>query len=159
VCGGEVIWHSRPCAWYTAVVSSVTREMLDQWDLIPGARGCTPQSCSYRSLYSEFERLGVQVLGCSTQPPAYHREFIDRNHLPFGIVSDSDLQLVRALRLPTFEAPFVYGDEPTTLIKRMAWVVLGGRIAHVEYPVFPPDRNASVVLDWLRQHLGQEASS
>jgi len=113
----------------------------------------------YRSLYSEFERLGVQVLGCSTQPPAYHREFIDRNHLPFGIVSDSDLQLVRALRLPTFEAPFVYGDEPTTLIKRMAWVVLGGRIAHVEYPVFPPDRNASVVLDWLRQHLGQEASS
>ena len=121
-----------------------------EWDLIPGARGCTPQSCGFRDLHREFGALGVAVAGVSTQTSEYQREFVERNHVPFDLLSDADLRLTRALRLPTFEFP-VPGGGPTTLIKRMAWYCEGGRIAHVWYPVFPPDKNAETVLAWLRQ--------
>ena len=120
-----------------------------EWDLIPGARGCTPQSCGFRDLHGEFRTLGVRVAGVSTQTTAYQREFVERNHVPFDLLSDADLRLTHALRLPTFEFPVASGG-PTTLIKRMAWYLEGGRIEHVWYPVFPPDRNADTVLAWLR---------
>jgi peroxiredoxin len=120
-----------------------------EWDLIPGARGGTPQSCGFRDLHADFQALGVAVAGVSTQSPAYQREFVERNHVPFALLSDAALRLTRALRLPTFEFP-VAGGGPTTLIRRMAWYLEGGRIAHVWYPVFPPDRNAETVLAWLR---------
>ena len=120
-----------------------------QWDLIPGARGCTPQSCGFRDLHAEFRALGVTVAGVSTQTVDYQREFAERTHVPFDLLSDAELRLTRALRLPTFEYPVASGG-PTTLIKRMAWYVEDGRIRHVWYPVFPPDRNADTVLAWLR---------
>jgi peroxiredoxin len=120
-----------------------------EWDRIPGARGCTPQSCAFRGLHGQFRELGVSVAGVSTQTTAYQREFVERNHVPFDLLSDAALALTRALRLPTFEFP-VPGIGPATLIKRMAWYVEGGRIAHVWYPVFPPDKNAATVLGWLR---------
>jgi peroxiredoxin len=120
-----------------------------EWDLIPGARGCTPQSCGFRDLHADFQALGVAVAGVSTQSTAYQREFVERNHLPFALLSDAALRLTGALRLPTFEFP-VAGGGPTTLIRRMAWYLEGGRIARVWYPVFPPDRNAETVLAWLR---------
>ena len=119
------------------------------WDLIPGARGCTPQSCGFRDLHAEFRALGVTVAGVSTQTTEYQREFVERNHVPFDLLSDAELRLTHALRLPTFEFP-VPGIGPSTLIRRMAWYLEGGRIAHVWYPVFPPDKNAEVVLGWLR---------
>jgi peroxiredoxin len=123
------------------------------WDAIPGARGCTPQSCGFRDRHAEFRALGVTVAGVSTQTTAYQREFAGRNHVPFELLSDAGLALTRALRLPTFEWTAegwaTAGDGPTTLIKRMAWYVDGGRIRHVWYPVFPPDRNAATVLAWL----------
>ena len=125
-----------------------------EWDLIPGARGCTPQSCGFRDLHAEFLALGVTVAGVSTQTTAYQREFVQRNHVPFELLSDAELGLTRALRLPTFEFP-VAGGGPTTLIRRMAWYVEGGRIARVWYPVFPPDRNAATVLAWLRSERGR----
>jgi peroxiredoxin len=121
-----------------------------EWDAIPGARGCTPQSCGFRDLHREFVTRGVSVFGVSTQAPAYQREFGERNHVPFEILSDRDLALTRALRLPTFEYPIEHGG-PTTLIKRMAWYVERGRIERIWYPVFPPDRNAGTVLEWLRE--------
>jgi peroxiredoxin len=121
-----------------------------EWDLIPGARGCTPQTCAFRDLHGEFEALGVAVAGVSTQTTEYQREFVERNHVPFALLSDADLTLTRALRLPTFEFPVPDGCGPTTLIKRMAWYLDEGRIAHVWYPVFPPDKNAETVLAWLR---------
>ena len=121
-----------------------------EWDLIPGARGCTPQSCGFRDLHAEFLALGVTVAGVSTQTTAYQREFVQRNHVPFELLSDAELGLTRALRLPTFEFP-VAGGGPTTLIRRMVWYVEGGRIARVWYPVFPPDQNAETVLAWLKQ--------
>jgi peroxiredoxin len=120
-----------------------------EWDLIPGARGCTPQSCGFRDLHGEFRALGVTVAGVSTQTIAYQREFVERTHVPFDLLSDADLVLTRSLRLPTFEFPVTSGG-PTTLIRRMAWWLEGGRIAQVWYPVFPPDKNAETVLTWVR---------
>src|ERR1700741_3578220 len=103
------------------------------WDGIPGARGCTPQSCSFRDHFAELKRLGVaQLYGLSTQDTAYQREAVERLHLPFAILSDADLRLTRALNLPTFTV------DGMTLIKRMAWVIDHGVITKVFYPVFPP---------------------
>jgi peroxiredoxin len=120
-----------------------------EWDRIPGARGCTPQSCAFRDVHGAFTALGVTVAGVSTQTTDYQQEFVERTHLPFALLSDAELRLTRALRLPTFEFPVASGG-PTTLIKRMAWYLEGGRIAQVWYPVFPPDQNAETVLAWLR---------
>ena len=120
-----------------------------EWDLIPGARGCTPQSCAFRDVHGEFQALGVTLAGVSTQTTEYQQEFVTRTHLPFALLSDAELRLTRALRLPTFEFPVASGG-PTTLIKRMAWYLEAGRIVHVWYPVFPPDKNADTVLAWLR---------
>lgn len=117
------------------------------WDAIPGARGCTPQSCGFRDHFAELKNLGVaQLFGLSTQDGAYQREAAERLHLPFSILSDETLALTRALRLPTFQV------DGMVLIKRMAWVIDNGVISHVFYPVFPPDRSADEVLGWLRQN-------
>jgi peroxiredoxin len=121
--------------------------LVDDWDMIPGARGCTPQSCAFRDLHNELVAAGAaRVFGLSTQDNAYQREARDRLHLPFALLSDEKLALTRALKLPTM---VVAGQ---TMIKRLAMVIDGGRIAKVFYPVFPPDRNAGDVLAWLEQH-------
>lgn len=115
------------------------------WDGIPGARGCTPQSCGFRDHFADLKRLGVaQLFGLSTQTTDYQREAVERLHLPFAILSDAELQLTRALKLPTFEVAGM------TLIKRMAWVIDDGVIIKVFYPVFPPDQSAEEVIAWLR---------
>jgi peroxiredoxin len=117
----------------------------DGWNAIPGARGCTPQSCGFRDHFAELTRLGVaQLYGLSTQTTEYQREAVERLHLPFAILSDADLTLTRAMTLPTFR---FNGME---LIKRMAWVIDAGTITKVFYPVFPPDRNAEEVVAWLQ---------
>lgn len=121
----------------------------DGWDLIPGARGCTPQSCGYRDLHAEFQALGCRIFGISTQTPAFQREFATRVHLPFELLSDERLELTRALRLPTMEFPVRSGG-PKTLTKRLSLYVEAGRIERVWYPVFPPDRNAANVIQWLQ---------
>lgn len=90
----------------------------------------------------------MEVAGVSTQTTGYQREFVERNRVPFELLSDADLRLTPAMRLPTFDYPVKSGG-PNTLIKRMAWYVEGGRIVKVWYPVFPPDKNAATVLEWL----------
>jgi peroxiredoxin len=116
------------------------------WDAIPGARGCTPQSCGFRDHFAELKQLGVTALyGLSTQYTAYQREAAERLHLSFAILSDADLQLTRAMRLPTFTV------DGMTLIKRMAWVIDDGVLSRVFYPVFPPDRSAGEVVGWIKQ--------
>jgi peroxiredoxin len=121
--------------------------LVDDWDQIPGARGCTPQSCAFRDLHQALVGAGASaVFGLSTQTTTYQREMVQRLHLPFAVLSDSDLALTSALRLPTH---LVAGE---TLIKRMAWIIDAGRITQVFYPVFPPDRNARDVLAWLEAH-------
>jgi peroxiredoxin len=116
------------------------------WDLIPGARGCTPEACSFRDHAVDLAAAGAAVAGLSTQDTEYQREAATRLHLSFPLVSDADLTLTRALDLPTFT---VAGQ---VLLKRLTLVVREGRVEHVFYPVFPPDSHAAVVLDWLRIH-------
>jgi peroxiredoxin len=116
----------------------------DGWDQIPGARGCTPQSCAFRDHFAELKQLGVAHLyGLSTQDTAYQSEAVERLHLPFPLLSDQNLELARALELPTFTVAGM------TLLKRMAWVIDDGAISKVFYPVFPPDKNAEEVIAWL----------
>ncbi|MGA2567799.1 MAG: peroxiredoxin [Pseudolabrys sp.] len=118
------------------------------WNEIPGARGCTPQSCGFRDHFGELKRLGVaQLYGLSTQDTAYQQEAASRLHLPFAILSDEKLALTRALKLPTFVTSGM------TLLKRMALVIDGGVITKVFYPVFPPDKNAEDVVAWLQRPL------
>lgn len=115
------------------------------WDMIPGARGCTPQSCGFRDHFAELKGLGVaQVFGLSTQDTAYQREAAERLHLPFSILSDADLDLATSLHLPLFMTSGM------TLLCRMALVIEDGVIVKVFYPVFPPDKNAEEVVAWLR---------
>jgi peroxiredoxin len=117
--------------------------MLPGWDAIPGARGCTPQSCAFRDHHGELTARGARVAGLSAQSLDDQVEFAERNRMPFPIVADPGLELAAALGLPTFEV------EGLTLYKRVTLVASGGRIEKVFYPVFPPDRNAAEVLAWL----------
>ena len=117
---------------------------LAAWDAIPGARGCTPQACAYRDHHAELVAAGARVFGLSTQDTAYQREMAERLHLPFPVLSDEGLALTGALDLPTFE------HAGLTLLKRQTLVIRAGTIEHVFYPVFPSDRDAAQVLDWLR---------
>jgi peroxiredoxin len=116
----------------------------DGWDMIPGARGCTPQACAFRDHFHDLRRLGVlRVLGLSTQSAADQSEAAQRLHLPFPLLSDEHLALTRLLTLPTFTTSGM------TLLKRFTLIIDAGRVSHVFYPVFPPDRNAKDVIAWL----------
>ena len=114
------------------------------WDDVPGARGCTPHSCGFRDHAAELAELGATVAGLSAQTLDDQVEFADRNHMPFPVIADPDLRLRDELRLPTFE---IAGH---TLYKRLALIARQGRIVRVFYPVFPPDRNAADVVEWLK---------
>lgn len=119
--------------------------LVDDWDMIPGARGCTPQTCAFRDLFADLKAAGAQhVFGLSTQSNAYQSEMAGRLHLPFPVLSDEALELTHALNLPTMEVAGL------VMIKRLALIVDDGRITHVFYPVFPPGRNAGDVLAWLK---------
>lgn len=119
--------------------------LVDDWDMIPGARGCTPQTCAFRDLFAELKAAGAsQVYGLSTQSNDYQTEMASRLHLPFPVLSDEKLAFTRALNLPTMEVAGL------TLIKRLALIIDDAQITQVFYPVFPPDRNAGDVLNWLK---------
>lgn len=120
------------------------------WDTIPGARGCTPQSCGFRDLAQDFKTLGFKIYGLSIQSPVVQKEFVERNHIPFPVLSDSQYKLTDQLNLPTF----VFEGE--RLIKRMAFIIKKGKIEKVFYPVFPPDKNADEVLTWLKKNDGHK---
>ena len=119
------------------------RDLPEGWDDIPGARGCTPQSCGFRDHHGELRALGVRIFGLSTQGTGYQREAAERLGLPFRLLSDEGLSFAKSLNLPTFEA------DGQTLIKRLTLVVDDGRIEKVFYPVFPPGENAGEVARWL----------
>jgi peroxiredoxin len=118
--------------------------LVPDWDAIPGARGCTPESCGFRDHFRDLRAAGAAlVFGLSTQDTDYQREAAERLHLPFALLSDADLELTKALRLPSFEAA------GQTLLKRFTLVISDGRVEHVFYPVFPPDTHAEEVVRWL----------
>jgi peroxiredoxin (alkyl hydroperoxide reductase subunit C) len=139
---GRVVLFAYPRTGVPGQISPV-----EGWDMIPGARGCTPQACAFRDHYGKMLAAGVtRVFGVSTQDSAYQREAAQRLHLPFPLLSDEELALSKALRLPTMQVAGM------TLIKRLALVIDDATIAKVFYPVFPPDRNAGDVLAWLEQN-------
>ena len=118
------------------------------WDEIPGARGCTPQSCAFRDHAAELDAVGARVAGLSAQPLEEQLEFAERNHIPYPVISDESLELEWSLGLPTFDVAGM------TLYKRLTLIAEARRIVKVFYPVFPPDRNAEEVLVWLASRQG-----
>ena len=117
--------------------------LIEGWDEIPGARGCTPQNAAFRDHVTGFAALGATLLGVSAQSPEDQAEFAAREGIPYPLLSDEGLELARALKLPTFEAGGL------TLYRRITLVARAGTIERVFYPVFPPDQNAADVLGWL----------
>src|SRR5262249_38282762 len=120
------------------------RPVPESWDAVPGARGCTPQSCGFRDHAAELAGFGARVAGLSAQPLADQEEVAARLHLPYPVISDPELVVARELGLPTFTF------EEVELYRRVTLIMARGRIEHVFYPVFPPDRNAAMVVAWLR---------
>lgn len=116
------------------------------WDLIPGARGCTPEACAFRDHYGDLAATGADVFGLSSQATNYQTEAIDRLHLPFALLSDTNLELAKTLGLPTFDV------DGKRLYVRLTLIVRDGLIEHVFYPVFPTNQHAQHVLAWLRTH-------
>lgn len=116
------------------------------WNGIPGARGCTPQSCAFRDHHGGLQKLGARIFGLSTQSTEYQREAVERLHLSFELLSDAELVFTRALRLPTFKV------ESMVLIKRLTLILTDGQVEKVFYPVFPPDKNAREVIEWLSRN-------
>jgi peroxiredoxin len=121
-------------------------EPLPGWDDVPGARGCTPQSCAFRDHHAELQALGADVFGVSGQPTVYQREFADRAHLPYPLLSDRNFELEARLGLPTFDL------DGQRFYKRVTFITRRATIEKVFYPVFPPDANAAEVVAWLRAH-------
>jgi len=124
---------------------------LPGWDAIPGARGCTPQACAYRDHHADLVGLGASVVGLSAQTAQQQREFAERSHIPFPLLSDPGLELSRALRLPTFT---VAGQ---SFYRRLTFVAEAGTLVRIHYPVFPPDTDAERVVEWLRARSRPDA--
>jgi peroxiredoxin len=121
-------------------------DLPDGWDQIPGARGCTPQSCSFRDHYQELQSLGAEVIGLSVQTTEYQKEMVDRLHLPFPVVSDANYQFQKALNMPAFVTAGM------TLLKRVTLIANHGVIVAVHYPIFPSDSDPPWVIDYLKNH-------
>jgi len=122
------------------------RDLPQGWDEIPGARGCSPQSCSFRDHHAELRNFGVRVYGMSTQDTDDQAEAAERLHLPFELLSDEHLEFATALGLPTFEV------EGAVFLKRLTFVAKDMLVEKVFYPVFPPNKNAEEVIEWLSQN-------
>jgi len=124
------------------------------WDDIPGARGCTPETCGFRDHHKDLAKLHADVYGISTQSTVYQQEMVKRLEVPFEVLSDERMTFTHALKLPTFTV------EGMTLMKRLTLVVRGNKIEKVFYPVFPPDKHAEEVIAWLRSHpIAPQAAS
>jgi peroxiredoxin len=139
----EVSGCQRTVVYCYPMTGAPGQNLPSGWDEIPGARGCTPQSCNFRDRFPELQALDVSVFGLSTQTTDYQQEMASRLHLPFEVVSDAELAFTKALKLPTFEI------ESKTLLKRVTLILSKGKIDKVFYPVFPPDNNAEQVIAWL----------
>jgi peroxiredoxin len=121
-------------------------ELPPGWDEIPGARGCTPETCGFRDHHQELLKLGAEVFGMSTQTTSYQQEMVARLHVPFEVLSDEHRTFTDALRLPTFRIAGM------VLLKRLTLVLSNDRIEKVFYPIFPSDKHAGEVVDWLKHN-------
>jgi peroxiredoxin len=139
--GGRTVLYVYPLTGRPGV------DLPEGWDTIPGARGCTPEACGFRDHHDDLrEAGGGRVYGLSSQTGDYQRELVDRLHLPFAMLSDPEFAVRGALGLPTFLADRI------PLYRRLTMIIDKGLIEHVFYPVFPPDRHAGQIVDWLQAH-------
>ncbi len=136
----------RTVVYFYPMTGQPGKQLPAGWDEIPGARGCTLETCGFRDLHAELAKLNADVYGVSVQSTDYQKEMVTRLKVPFEVLSDEKMELTRALKLPTFTAGGM------TLNKRLTLVVRGGKIEHVFYPVFPPDKHADEVIAWLKSH-------
>jgi peroxiredoxin len=148
---GELV-HLSEIAAYTVVycyprTSKPGEPPLKDWDIIPGAKGCTPQSCAFRDHYQELLSMNVSLFGMSTQNTEYQKEAVERLHLPFPLLSDKDLKMANALGLPTFEL------ESQTLLSRLTFIAHEGIIKEVMYPIAHPERNVEDAIEWLSKNM------
>ena len=140
-------FHGRSVVYVYPMTGRPDTPLPNGWDMLPGARGCTPQACTFRDHAVELKNVGAeQLYGLSTQSTEYQSEVVERLHLPFPLLSDNDLSMTHAMLLPTFEV------EGMILLKRLTMIIRDGEIEHVFYPVFPPDQNAMDVITWLSEN-------
>jgi peroxiredoxin len=140
----QALGDGRTVLYVYPMIGRPGNPLPESWDSIPGARGCTPESCGFRDHYAELAAAGAaRVLGLSSQDTGYQQEAVERLRLPFPMLSDPGFRLAASLDLPTFQTG------GTRYYQRITFIVSGGRIEHVFYPVFPPDRHAEQVLGWL----------
>lgn len=147
VCLAQISQSKRAVVYCYPLTGRLGQELPTGWSDIPGARGCTPQSCSFRDLHRELLALNAVVFGLSAQTTEFQQEAASRLHLPFPLLSDSQYVFSNALNLPMFEV------EGQTLTKRLTMIIWQGEIIKVFYPVFPPDKNAQEVVAWLTNNL------
>lgn len=149
--GGELdpaqLASRRLVAYFYPRTGTPGEPLPEGWDEIPGARGCTPQSCAYRDSLAALENLGAAVIGVSAQTAGEQAEFAAREQIPFPLLSDPELRLAAALDLPTF------ATAEMALYKRLTLIAENGAVAKVFYPVFPPDRDAAEVIAWLTENV------
>ncbi|CAF3069643.1 unnamed protein product [Rotaria socialis] len=145
----DIVSQPRTIIYFYPRTGKPDQKLPDGWDEIPGARGCTPESCGFRDHYQELQSLGATVYGCSTQTTEYQQEVADRLHLPFDLLSDSKLELLNHLKLPHFTLPEL---DNIPLIARLTIIIKYDTIEHVFYPIFPPDKHSQQVIDWLKQN-------
>lgn len=145
----DITSQPRTIIYFYPRTGKPNQKLPDGWDDIPGARGCTPESCGFRDHYQELQELGANVYGCSTQTTDYQQEVAERLNLPFDILSDAKLELLHQLNLPHFTLAEL---DNMPLIKRVTIVLHHGVIEHVFYPIFPPDQHCQEVINWLKEH-------
>lgn len=145
----DIVSQPRTIMYFYPRTGKPDQKLPDGWNDIPGARGCTPESCGFRDHYQELQSLGANVYGCSTQTTEYQQEVVERLNLPFDIISDSKLELLKSLNLPYFTLEEL---DNVPLIKRLTIILKHDTIEHVFYPIFPSDKHSQEVVNWLKQN-------
>lgn len=145
----DIVSQPRTIIYFYPRTGKPDQKLPDGWNDIPGARGCTPESCGFRDHYQELQSLGANVYGCSTQTTEYQQEVVERLNLPFDIISDSKLELLKSLNLPYFTLEEL---DNVPLIKRLTIILKHDTIEHVFYPIFPSDKHSQEVVNWLKQN-------
>jgi peroxiredoxin len=145
----DIVSQPRTIIYFYPRTGVPDQKLPDGWNEIPGARGCTPESCGFRDHHKQLQLLGANVYGCSTQTTDYQREAVERLHLPFDLLSDCQYDLLKSLRLPYFTLQEL---DNIPLIKRLTIIIHNDTIEHVFYPIFPPDLHYREVINWLEQN-------
>ena len=145
----DAVSQPRTIIYFYPRTGKLGQKLPNGWNKIPGARGCTPESCGFRDHYQQLQLLGANVYGCSTQTTEYQQEVVERLCLPFVLLSDAKLELLNHLQLPYFTLPEL---DNIPLIKRLTIILKNDSIEHVFYPIFPPDKHSQEVIDWLKQN-------